>query len=129
MLKSTEIKLNILQRQNDLKEKEFGIQRDQLEQQKREFAFEQETKDRVDVSLKEYTRLQDCEKELNMYKEIVEKLLKPFFAANIDKKVIKDIYDNRVEKSWVEVIDCVGAEDPLCYDIIHKVRIRGAKLK
>lgn len=95
MLKSTKIAL--AQQQSALKEqaKSNELKKQEIEETKRHNLAEEETKDRVEISKKEYLELleqiETLQTELKHSNSIVEKMLKPITAAGISDNVYKKI--------------------------------------
>ena len=117
MLKSTEIKLRLLDKQNQLLEERNRIERDTFEVNRRVAKQQCETRDRVDISLKEYNemreRITQLESDLNGTKQVLDKILKPFWTMNIAPEIIEEVVVNHnFTKCEVNVLEN-GVEDPL----------------
>ena len=104
MLKSTAIKIA----QNDSMiraerhtaaaiEEHNTIYREDVEERKRHNKYEEETKDRIDVSKKEYLELLEDRKELARKKEAFHKMFSCLYKARIPEGVIHDIMDGKFD--------------------------------
>ena len=113
MLKSTKIAL--AQQQNALKEqaKSNELKKQEIEETKRHNLVEEETKDRVEISKKEYLELleqiETLQTELNHSKSIVEKMLKPITKAGISG----DVYDKILTSEFNVSVSTL--DDPASY--------------
>lgn len=123
MLKSTKIVL--AQQQIALKEqaKSNELKRQEIEETKRHNLAEEETKDRVEISKKEYLELLEkiktLQTELKHSNSIVEKMLKPITNAGISSNIYEKILANEFSVS-VSTLN-----DPASYSgkirVIYKV--------
>ena len=95
MLKSTEIKLKLLDKQNQLLEERNRIERDTSEVNRQLAQQQCDTRDRVDISLKEYNemreRIAQLESDLNGTKQTLDKILKPFWDMKVAPEIIEEI--------------------------------------
>ena len=113
MLKSTKIAL--AQQQNALKEqaKSNELKKQEIEETKRHNLVEEETKDRVEISKKEYLELleqiETLQTELSHSKSIVEKMLKPITKAGISG----DVYDKILTSEFNVSVSTL--DDPASY--------------
>ncbi len=104
MLKSTKIAL--AQRQNALKEqaKSNELKRQEIEETKRHNLVEEETKDRVEISKKEYLELleqnEQLRTDLNDANATIKKMLEPFLKAGISKNVYEKFLANEF---WADI--------------------------
>ena len=77
------------------------LQRQANEETKRHNLAEESTKDRVDISKKEYLELLETkerlEKEVSNYKEIMDRILKPFVVNRIDQKLYDAVFSNQFQ--------------------------------
>ena len=98
MLKSTEIKLRLLDRQNQLLEERNKIERDTSEVNRQLAQQQSETRDRVDISLKEYNEMREKIKELegivSSQQSLLDRILKPLFRSNLSSELIDEIVVN-----------------------------------
>lgn len=112
MLKST--KITLARQQNALKQqaKSNELKQQEIEETKRHNLVEEETKDRVEISKKEYLALleqiETLKAELNHSKSIVEKMLKPITKAGISDNVYKKILANEFNVSVSTLDDIVS---------------------
>ena len=117
MLKSTEIKLRLLDRQNQLLEERNRIERDTSEVNRQAAQQQRDTRDRVDISLKEYNEMREkiaqLESDLGSAKRVLDKIFQPFWNAKVSPEIVEDIVVNHnFINCEVRLIEN-GMEDPL----------------
>lgn len=93
MRKSTKIKLDIEQKRNDVLQEQTEIEKEKNKIEKDRLFFEKETKDRADISLKEYEELKRKNKELEETFAILKKILKPFETAKVRYDLIEKMFN------------------------------------
>lgn len=104
MLKSTAIRIM----QNDCMieaekrtaaaiEERNAIYREDVEEKKRHNKSEEETKDRVNISKKEYLKLLEDRETLKRRTATLEKMLMPLYRFKIPEKAVQDILDSKFE--------------------------------
>jgi hypothetical protein len=104
MLKSTAIKImqndcmiEAEQRTAAAIEKQNAIYREEVEETKRHNKSEEETKDRVNISKKEYLELLEDREALKRRDATLEKMLMPLCKFKIPEKAVQDILDSKFE--------------------------------
>lgn len=104
MLKSTAIKImqnnrmiEAEQRTAAAIEKQNAIYREDVEETKRHNKSEEETKDRVNISKKEYLALLEDREALKRRDATLEKMLMPLCRFKVPEKAVQDILDNKFE--------------------------------
>lgn len=102
MLKSTAIRImqnnrmiEAEQRTAAAIEKQNAIYRDDVEETKRHNKSEEETKDRVNISKKEYLELLEDREALKRRTATLEKMFMPFCRFKIPEKAVQDILDSK----------------------------------
>ena len=96
-----------------------SLKRDEIDELKRHNKIEEETKDRVDISKKEYLKLiedkKHFEKTAESYKKIINKIVKPLIKNHVDEKIIEKIINNEFD------INVTEYEDPT--DLVKKIAV------
>jgi hypothetical protein len=78
-------------------EKQNAIYREEVEETKRHNKSEEETKDRVNISKKEYLELLEDREALKRRDATLEKMLMPLCKFKIPEKAVQDILDSKFE--------------------------------
>ena len=105
MLKSTKIKLyqkNVeLSNQKKLIDIIDKNEEEKIKEIKRHNLSEEETKDRINISKKEYLELLESnkryEKQLSICRETIQKIIQPLFKNGISEQLIDKIINNEVD--------------------------------
>lgn len=104
MLKSTAIKIAQNDAMIEAEEESAAAQREhnqiyreEVEETKRHNKSEEETKDRVNISKKEYLELLEDREALKRRTATLEKMFMPFCRFKIPEKAVQDILDNKFE--------------------------------
>ena len=128
MLQSTKIKLRIEKERNNIDKERNQIEKDLAKAKQAHYDFEHDTRNRVDISLKEYEelkqKLKDAEDARDHYKNVSYKILRPFMRMKIEEEIIQKIIDDEFDCE-IRELDGFGM-DPLDKRIavIYKLRIK-----
>jgi len=131
MLKSTKIKLTLQNNICNALEKRNEIEKNRLDTEQDRLTFDKETKDRVDISKKEYLELLEKVKHLeslnNTYKKTIDKIIKPLSNNDISDELIRKIFfENKFDVEIHTINDYIGFTKKIM--LVYKIPERELEL-